>query len=85
MYTDLDFEKIEKREFEQELHWFEEEFDSLLENKTYGHTSKEIKMGNQLFDKLSETIKKYHDERQLYVLTHTLYNIEKKHPELFKK
>ncbi len=83
MNIDLDFGEIEQIEFRQALHWFEEEFDYIFGNKTHGFNNQEIKIANQLLDKLSETINKYHDERLLYSMIYTLNNIEKKHPEFF--
>ncbi len=78
----FDNDKAVKREFKQKLRWFEEEFDFIF-NKTHGYTKKDIKLANQLLDKLSETINEYRNEKLLYSLTNTLNNIEKKHPEFF--
>jgi len=77
-----DFKSL-KKEFKQRLHWFEEEFDMIFENKTHGHDENDIKLANQLLDRLSETINEYKDEKLLYHLVSTLSNIEKRHPEFF--
>ena len=71
-------------EFKQKLRWFEEEFDLIFRNKTHHYTNEDIKLANQLLDRLSETINQYRDEKLLYPLVSTLNNIERKHPEFFK-
>ncbi|MFX1392693.1 MAG: hypothetical protein ACFFAH_03880 [Promethearchaeota archaeon] len=74
-----------KREFKQKLFWFEEEFDLIFKNKTHNYTLEDIKLANQILDKLSETINQYRNEKLLYPLVKALNNIEKKHPEFFKR
>ena len=71
-------------EFKQKLLWFEEEFDLIFRNKTHHYTNEDIKLANQLLDRLSETINEYRDEKLLYPLVSALNNIERKHPEFFK-
>ncbi|MFX1257950.1 MAG: hypothetical protein ACFFAN_08830 [Promethearchaeota archaeon] len=73
-----------RTEFKQKLRWFEEEFDLIFKNKTHNYTKDDIKLANQLLDKLSESINEYRNEKLLYPLVSTLNNIEKKHPEFFK-
>ena len=81
----LNIDKSEiKREFKQKLYWFEEEFDLIFRNKTHHYTDEDIKLANQLLDKLSETINEYRDEKLLYPLVSTLNSIERKHPEFFR-
>ena len=71
-------------EFKKKLRWFEEEFDLIFRNKTHHYTNEDIKLANQLLDRLSETINEYRNEKLLYPLVSTLNNIERKHPEFFK-
>ena len=80
---DIDSKKTLRLEFKRELRWFEEEFDSIFSNKTHNFTKQDVKIANQLLDKLSESINKYKDERLLYELVSTINNIEKKYPEFF--
>lgn len=83
MNLNVNREEITKREFKSKLSWFDEEFDLIFKNKTHNYTAKDIKLANQLLDKLSETINQFRNEILLYPLVKTLKNIEKKHPELF--
>ena len=73
-----------KIEFKQKLRWFEEEFELIFKNKTHNYTEDDIKLANQLLDRLSETINEYRNEKLLYSLVSTLNRIERKHPELFE-
>jgi len=80
---DIDNKKTLRLEFKRELRWFEEEFDSIFSYKTHNFTKQDVKIANQLLDKLSESINKYKDEKLLYDLVSTINNIEKKYPEFF--
>ena len=82
---DLNFDdfKFIKNEFKEKLRWFEEEFDALLGTKTHSLTKQDIKLANEILDRLSNTINEYRDEKLLFELVTTLNNIEKKHPEFF--
>ena len=83
MSLNFDDYKSLKREFKQRLHWFEEEFDLIFENKSSNYDEDDVKLANQLLDKLSETLNEYKDEKLLYHLVSTLNSIEKRHPEFF--
>jgi len=83
MSLNFDDYKSLKREFKQRLHWFEEEFDLIFENKSSNYNEDDVKLANQLLDKLSETLNEYKDEKLLYHLVSTLNSIEKRHPEFF--
>ena len=72
-----------KSEFKKNMHWFEEEFDSIFQSKRHNYSRDDIILANQLLDNLSETINQYKDERLLYHLVSTLNNIERKYPEFF--
>jgi len=74
--------EIVDNEFLQNLRWFEDEFDIVF-NKTNGYTEQDITLANQLLNELSKLIDQYRNEKYLYLLTYTLSNIEKKHPEFF--
>jgi len=82
---DLNFDdfKFIKHEFKEKLKWYEEEFDALLGPKTQALTKQDIKLANEILDRLSNTINEYRDEKLLFELVTTLNNIEKKHPEFF--
>jgi len=79
----IDDQNLIKKEFKQKLIWFEEEFDMIFKNKTYNYTKNDLKLANEILDKLSETINEYRNEKLLFDLVSTLNNIERKHPEFF--
>ena len=83
MNLNYDDVKFIKAEFKQKLRWFEEEFDMIFGGKTHQYTKEEIKLANEILDRLSSTINEYRDEKLLYDLVTTLNNIERKHPEFF--
>lgn len=83
MNLDFDDFNFIKHEFKQKLKWFEDEFDELLGSKTDSLTKNDIKLANEILDRLSNTINEYRDEKLLFELVTTLNNIEKKHPEFF--
>jgi len=79
----FDDQNLIKTEFKQKLNWFEEEFDMIFRNKTHNYTKNDLRLANEILDKLSETINEYRDEKLLFDLVSTLNSIEKKHPEFF--
>lgn len=83
MNLKIDDQNLIKKEFKQKLIWFEEEFDMIFKNKTYNYTKNDLKLANEILDKLSETINEYRNEKLLFDLVSTLNNIERKHPEFF--
>jgi len=83
MNLKIDDQNLIKREFKEKLLWFEEEFDMIFKSKTYNYTQNDLKLANEILDKLSETINEYRNERLLFDLVSTLNNIERKHPEFF--
>jgi hypothetical protein len=85
MNLNFDDQSYLKSEFKQKLLWFEEEFDLIFKNKTYNYTKEDIRLANEILDKLSETINEYRNEKLLYYLVNTLNSIERKHPEFFSE
>lgn len=83
MNLKIDDQNLIKKEFKQKLSWFEEEFDMIFKNKTHNYTKNDLKLANEILDKLSETINEYRNEKLLFDLVSTLNNIERKHPEFF--
>jgi len=83
MFLNYNSENLQKEEFQEQLRWFETEFDEIFQNTTVELTEYEKNLANSLLNKLSESINHCHDEKLLYDLVSTLNNIEKKHPELF--
>ena len=83
MFLNYNSENLQKEEFQEQLQWFETEFDEIFQNKSVKLTEYEKNLANSLLNKLSESINQCHDENLLYDLVSTLNNIEKKHPELF--
>ncbi len=81
--SDFNVDKNIEREFRKKLHWFEEEFKLIFEDKTYAYTTQDIKNANLFLDKLSEIINDYRDENLLYLLASTLNKIEREYPEFF--
>ena len=83
MFLNYNSENLQKEEFQEQLQWFETEFDEIFQNKSVKLTEYEKNLANSLLNKLSESINQCHDENLLYDLVSTLNNIEEKHPELF--
>ncbi len=83
MFLNYNSENLQKEEFQEQLQWFETEFDEIFQIKSVELTEYEKDLANSLLNKLSESINQCHDENLLYDLVSTLNNIEKKHPELF--
>ena len=83
MYLNFNIEKVQTEEFQQQLEWFEREFDEIFQNNYIELTEFEKDLANSLLNKLSESINQCKNEKLLYNLVSTLNNIEKKHPELF--
>ena len=79
----FDDQNLIKEEFKEKLNWFEEEFDMIFRNKTRTYTKDDLRLANEILDKLSETVNEYRNEKLLFDLVSTLNNIEKKHPEFF--
>jgi hypothetical protein len=83
MFLNYNSENLQKEEFQEQLQWFETEFDEIFQIKSVKLTEFEKDLANSLLNKLSESINQCNDEKLLYDLVSTLNNIEKKHPELF--
>lgn len=83
MFLNYNSENLQKEEFQEQLQWFEAEFDEIFQNRADHTTEYEKNLANSLLNKLSESINHCQDEKLLYDLVSTLNNIEKKHPELF--
>ena len=83
MFLNYNSENLQKEEFQEQLRWFEAEFDEIFQYKSAKPTEYERNLANSLLNKLSESINQCQDEKLLYDLVSTLNNIEKKHPELF--
>ena len=83
MFLNYNSENLQKEEFQEQLRWFEAEFDEIFHHKKAEPTDYEKSLANSLLNKLSESINQCQDEKLLYDLVSTLNNIEKKHPELF--
>ena len=83
MFLNYNSENLQKEEFQEQLRWFEAEFDEIFHNRSENPTEYEKNLANSLLNKLSESINQCQDEKLLYDLVSTLNNIEKKHPELF--
>ena len=83
MFLNYNSENLQKEEFQEQLKWFEAEFDEIFKDHLVEPTEYEKSLANSLLNKLSESINQCQDETLLYDLVTTLNNIEKKHPELF--
>ncbi|MEJ2251628.1 MAG: hypothetical protein P8Y70_12435 [Candidatus Lokiarchaeota archaeon] len=80
----LNFENIDmlKVDFENELTWFEEEFDFLFGMKFEEYSKADVILANKILDELSETINKYPGEELLFYLVCTLNRIKENYPKL---
>jgi hypothetical protein len=85
MNLNFDDQSYIKSEFKEKLRWFEQEFDLIFKNKIYNYSEDDIRLANEILDRLSETINEYKNEKLLYYLVNTLNSIEQKHPEFFSK
>ncbi|NVM43805.1 MAG: hypothetical protein HWN79_02720 [Candidatus Lokiarchaeota archaeon] len=83
MFLNYNSENLQKEEFQEQLRWFEAEFDEIFQNRPENPSEYEKNLANSLLNKLSESINQCQDEKLLYDLVSTLNNIEKKHPALF--
>ena len=83
MFLNYNSENLQKEEFQEQLRWFEAEFDEIFQNSSKKPTEYEKNLANSLLNKLSESINQCQDEKLLYDLVSTLNSIEKKHPTLF--
>jgi hypothetical protein len=83
MFLNYNSENLQKEEFQEQLRWFEAEFDEIFQHTSKHPTDYEKNLANALLNKLSESINQCQDEKLLYDLVSTLNNIEKKHPALF--
>ena len=83
MIQDLAEYDIVKHEFKANLKWFEDEFDELFLPKTNQLLPMDIKLANEILDRLSQLINEYRDEELLFELVETLNKIEMNHPTLF--
>ena len=83
MFLNYNSENLQKEEFQEQLRWFEAEFDEIFQNRPENPSEYDKNLANSLLNKLSESINQCQDEKLLYDLVSTLNNIEKKHPALF--
>jgi len=83
MFLNYNSENLQKEEFQEQLRWFEAEFDEIFQNRPENPSEYDKNLANSLLNKLSESINQCQDEKLLYDLVSTLNNIEKKHPTLF--
>ncbi|MBD3193972.1 MAG: hypothetical protein GF317_02885 [Candidatus Lokiarchaeota archaeon] len=85
MYLDYKNEQALRYCFLNELKWFEEELDLLFNGKTHNYSENDLKIANEILDRMTETINNYGNENLLYLLTKFLCNIENKYPILFQE
>lgn len=83
MNLSADFEKLLVDVKQEELVWFEEEFDQLFTNKNGKFSEVDKKTANQILDNLTENIKMLKNDHLIRILARVLENIEKKYPGLF--
>jgi len=83
MYRSISYNGVLQKNFQEELHWYEEEFDITFKNKQEGYTKQEIEIGNQILNHLTDTINIYHHETFLHQLVEILNNLERKYPSFF--
>ncbi len=83
MYQNYNYNQILHESIEEDLIWFELEFDFMFKNKTDKYNNQELDFGNQILNKMTETIDLLHDEKLLNSFTDILTNIERKYPVFF--
>ncbi|MHA1255296.1 MAG: hypothetical protein ACTSPS_06815 [Promethearchaeota archaeon] len=83
MYRSISYKSVLQKNFQEELHWYEEEFDIMFKNKQERYTKQEIDIGNQILNRLTEIINIYHHEDFLHQLVEILNNLERKYPSFF--
>lgn len=82
MYRSISYKSILQKNFQEELHWYEEEFKIMFKNKHEGYTKQEIEIGIQILNNFTEIINTYHHE-DFYQLVEILNNLECKYPSFF--
>lgn len=82
MNLSADFEKLLVDVKQEELVWFEEEFDQLFTDKNGKFTKVDKKTANQILDNLTENINMLKNDHLIQILARVLENIEKKYPGL---
>ena len=55
----------------------------MFNHKPERYTKQDLGIGNQIIDKFTEVINRYHNEDYLQQLIKTLNKIERKYPEFF--
>ena len=83
MYRSISYNGVLQKNFQEELHWYEEEFDITFKNKQEGYTKQEIEIGNQILNHLTDTINIYHHETFLHQFVEILNDLERKYPSFF--
>jgi len=84
MIQSFNYSKILRENFQDELSWYEEEFDIIFKRKSNEYTEKELELGNQILSNLTQLMSLYPDETFLHAITSLIYNVEKKYPYLFR-
>ena len=83
MYRSISYRGVLQKNFQEELHWYEEEFDIMFKNKHEGFTKQDLEIGNQILNHLTEIINIYHHENFLQQLIGILNDLERKYPSFF--
>ncbi|MFO8019741.1 MAG: hypothetical protein R6U96_14035 [Promethearchaeia archaeon] len=69
---------------EEELLWFEEEFQALFENKNNNFSSNDKKTASRILNKLNRKFKCAPDKKTKVCLRGTLTKLKKKYPNLIR-
>jgi len=83
MYRNISYIGVLRKNFQEELYWYEEEFDIMFKNIHEGYTKQDLEIGNQILNRLTEVLNIYHHENFLHQLVKTLNNLERKYPSFF--
>ena len=82
MYLTINFESILTESLQEDLFWFEDEFDFIFGYKKK-FSSTDTDLGTKILTKLTELLKGYHNDQLLGSFLSSIYNIRKKYPKFF--
>lgn len=83
MNQSFTYNRVLRESFREELLWYEKELDLMFNHKPERYIKQDLDIGNQIIDKFTEVINRYHNEDLLQQLIKTLNKIERKYPEFF--
>jgi len=82
MYQRSDYDSILRESVQNDLFWYEQEFDLIFRNKKE-FALKDLKLANLILEKLIKILSIYQNEQLLDSFALTINNIKRKYPAFF--